>query len=624
MDLNIAENVCRLCANNGKQYHPIFDSKANPIAGKINNCLPIEIREDDKLPSHICPECLEALDISDKLRAQSLVADEILRQQLRVVLIDKIKQEKDVDTDDESQPMDTTERLFCGICEINFDGMPEFDDHMKASHSSQWICNLCHEDCKTSDDLLRHKYKDHYDSIDQNEGADIDLSKDDDVHHPPETTVDHSQEAEDSDGTADFSDHYVDVNEAIEIKEEGLENSQGAELHAQPSEQRDIVCTICDVTIANEKLMSLHVKMHEPRQITCPTCFREFASAYDLFIHKQKVHRVFIDQKMKWFCEQCERFTASVQFLKRHKHCAKIKMKCKYCSQKFFKKSELQIHQKKNHYDDVMKDPESEKFECETCGKSYVEKSYYNSHVRKHQAKHEGRFTCPTCEKKFSTAAVLKCHIEVRHEKQPKYVCDICSKSFCGSRNLQVHRKRHASQTCQECGEKFENTRILAAHLLKQHNISVPSAGKYACKMCGKKFLKMRLLRDHKNTHTGTRPHVCDTCHKTFRTYAARWAHEQRHKNGGFICDYCKHNFTDKNNLRRHISRHLPPEEWRYECEICNRKLQRLSHLQRHVERHKATYPYRCNICGFRFLSKGAMTSHKNQTHSEILGLNCG
>ncbi|XP_063983880.1 gastrula zinc finger protein XlCGF57.1-like [Diachasmimorpha longicaudata] len=620
MDLNTGENVCRLCANHGSQYYPIFGSTTSPIAGKINNCLPIEIREDDRLPSHICPGCLEALNISDRLRAQSLIADELLRQQLSIVLIDKIKQEKDVEVDDESQSMDTTERLFCGICDINFSGTTEFDDHMKSSHSSQWICNLCHEDCKTSEDLLRHKYKDHYDSIDQNKEAELDLPKDD-VQQSPKI-VEQSQEPEDSDGSADVSDHYVVVNEPIEIKEEILDNSRFV-FALQSPQRKNILCTICGVTISNEKLMSLHDKMHEPRLITCPTCFREFPSAYDLLTHKQKVHRVFIHQKMKWFCENCERFTASVQFLRRHKLCRKIKLQCKYCSLQFFKKTELQIHQKKNHYEDVMKDPESEKFECETCGKSYVEKSYYNSHVRKHQAKHEGRYTCPTCERKFSTAAVLKCHIEVMHEKQPKYVCDICFKSFCGSRNLQEHRKRHVSQTCQECGEKFENTRVLATHLLKQHNISVPSAGKYACKICGKKFLKMRLLKDHKNTHTGTRPHVCETCQKTFRTYAARWAHEQRHKNGGFICDYCKHNFTDKNNLRRHISCHLPPEEWRYECEICNRKMQRLSHLQRHLERHKTTHPYRCNICEFRFPSKGSMTSHKNQTHSEILSINC-
>ncbi|XP_011300168.1 zinc finger protein 62 [Fopius arisanus] len=618
MDSNITEDVCRLCANRGKRYHSIFDLESNSIAVKINNCLPIEIRQNDKLPSHICSACLEALDISDKLRAQSLVADELLRQQLKLILIDNIKQEKDVD--DDSQQIDTTERLYCGICEINFYSMTDFDDHMTASHSSQWICNLCYEDCQTSEDLLRHKYKEHYGIVDQNKETETDLPKEDDVHSPEKATTDDQGEAEESDGSANISDHYVNVNEAIDIKDEDPQNSQGIEVHAQSSKRKNIVCTVCGVEIATEELMSLHVKMHEPRQISCQTCFREFSSPYDLFIHKQNVHKVFIDQKMKWFCEKCERFTASVQFLRRHKFCAKIKQKCKYCGQEFLKKSELQIHQNKNHYEDVMKDPESEKFECETCGKSYVQKANYNSHIRHHQAIDEGKFTCPTCDKKFRTSTILKSHIEMLHEKKLKYICDICSKRFWGSRSMQEHRKRHANQTCQECGEKFDNTRILATHLLKQHNISVPHAGKFSCKICGKKFLKLRLLQDHKNTHTGTRPHVCDMCQKTFRTYAAKWAHEQRHKNEGFVCDYCKHKFTDKNNLRRHITRHLPPEEWRYQCEICDLKFQRHSNLQRHVERHKAIHPYPCNICEFRFPSKRTMTAHRNQSHREILG----
>lgn len=36
----------------------------------------------------------------------------------------------------------------------------------------------------------------------------------------------------------------------------------------------------------------------------------------------------------------------------------------------------------KNHYEDVMKDPDGQKYECKACGRSYVDEAYYNSHVR--------------------------------------------------------------------------------------------------------------------------------------------------------------------------------------------------------------------------------------------------
>ncbi|XP_015108644.1 zinc finger protein 397 [Diachasma alloeum] len=501
MDLNIAENVCRLCANKGKQYHPIFDSKTNPIAEKINNCLPIEIREDDRLPSHICPGCLEALDISDKLRAQSLVADEILRQQLKVVLIDKIKQEKDVDTDDESQPMDTTERLFCGICEINFDGMTEFDDHMKASHSSQWICDLCHEDCKTSEDLLRHKYKDHYDSIDQNEEADIDLPKDDDVHHPPETTVDHSQEAEDSGGSGNTLGHYVDVKEFIKPKTEDQLSFQSSLVPSQPIERRNGVCSICKVPISTDNLMSLHAKLHRPLQIACSTCCLKFPTPYDLVTHKQSTHKVYVDQKMKWFCEKCEKFATSDQFLRRHKLCKKIQLMCKYCTQEFSLESELRFHQKKNHHDDVMKDPEPETMECETCGRIFEDKNNYKYHLRKHRETNHGAIPCSSCGKKFADARGLKCHVNVMHHGHWKYICDICFKSFPGPKKLEMHRRKHVNQMCLECSAAFENAETLGAHSLQQHSTSRSSAEKYFCNFCGSKFQELELLRDHEKFH---------------------------------------------------------------------------------------------------------------------------
>lgn len=265
------------------------------------------------------------MNISDKLRSQSLVADGILRQQLEVVLIDKIKVEQDVDNDEPDD--DTTERLFCGICEINYDDVNDFDEHMKALHSSQWICSLCNEDCKTSDDLLRHKYKEHYDRIEESKEPDPD---------PPDEAVDSSE--------GNTSDHYVNV-DSIVIKEEELP-SKSESTDSPPREKKNIACNICNVIITTEKLMVDHEKMHEPRPMTCATCFREFPSPYDLFTHKQVIHKVYVDQKMKWFCDKCERFTASVQFLRRHKFCTKIKLKCKYCNMGFFKRAEMQIHQK--------------------------------------------------------------------------------------------------------------------------------------------------------------------------------------------------------------------------------------------------------------------------------------
>ena len=68
----------------------------------------------------------------------------------------------------------------------------------------------------------------------------------------------------------------------------------------------------------------------------------------------------------------------------------------------------------------------------------------------------------------------------------------------------------HIKDPCSLCGEMIGSS-VMTVHLQFKHNINRPEK-KWNCQYCGKAFRGSSNLRDHENTHTGARPHMCKNC----------------------------------------------------------------------------------------------------------------
>ncbi|PSN55298.1 hypothetical protein C0J52_01786 [Blattella germanica] len=80
-DFSITATNCRLCLRNEKFQIPIFGEIGNEmqIAFKIKTCLPIQVKQDDCYPKHICYKCLASLDQSYALWKQSSESEALIR-----------------------------------------------------------------------------------------------------------------------------------------------------------------------------------------------------------------------------------------------------------------------------------------------------------------------------------------------------------------------------------------------------------------------------------------------------------------------------------------------------------------------------------------------------------------
>ncbi|KAF7237480.1 Transcription factor E4F1, partial [Varanus komodoensis] len=79
----------------------------------------------------------------------------------------------------------------------------------------------------------------------------------------------------------------------------------------------------------------------------------------------------------------------------------------------------------------------------------------------------EGRYVCELCQKTFKTASILKAHM-ITHSSRKDYECNLCGTSFRTKGSLIRHHRRHTDERpykCKKCGKSFRESGALTRHL---------------------------------------------------------------------------------------------------------------------------------------------------------------
>ncbi|XP_072838433.2 transcription factor E4F1 [Pogona vitticeps] len=79
----------------------------------------------------------------------------------------------------------------------------------------------------------------------------------------------------------------------------------------------------------------------------------------------------------------------------------------------------------------------------------------------------EGRYVCELCHKTFKTASILKAHM-ITHSSRKDYECKLCGTSFRTKGSLIRHHRRHTDERpykCKKCGKSFRESGALTRHL---------------------------------------------------------------------------------------------------------------------------------------------------------------
>ena len=265
---------------------------------------------------------------------------------------------------------------------------------------------------------------------------------------------------------------------------------------------------------------------------------------------------------------------------------------------------------------------------CSLCDLQFETKHDRNKHMLNSHKEHRQLYKCSTCGKAFMHKGIYRTHVETHQDKteRQKYHCKICDKTYLSKYTYNNHMDSHAGKSklfkCDTCGKTRASKGDLERHINKVHIKEI----KYTCEVCGKRFYDTRRIKSHVENHKKGRAYKCEECGKGFfGAYQLKIHKKSVHSNDGHcLCEVCGSAFKSQGNLKQHnLTAHT--DVYKYSCDVCGKKFKRTSLRNSHMKIHSndpANKPFKCELCSKVFAAQGKLKVHMDW-HYNIRSFTC-
>ncbi|KAH3839560.1 zinc finger protein 85-like [Dreissena polymorpha] len=367
-------------------------------------------------------------------------------------------------------------RYFCSICKKYFKTKRYMDDHMQRhlEHYS-YQCKLCQKPFSTKLMFSRHLKIQH-----------------------PKSSIDLSKLGLGNLDEGDYTDENVNVSAFDRIMSTDTDNKvvydsdifkvtwkNGKNRRMKISNKMETTtgfpCHLCEYIGKRETNLETHIKRNHRQNLKCDICNKQFGYNWDLQRHIEQTH-----SETSFVCHICSKSYKTKKSFEEHLKShedgyVKSMYPCPHCEKTFSARQVLNSHLKYQHLG--MKQKEKQRFLCQTCGREFVHKYSYDSHMNRHAGLLP--FNCRICGKAFASEHCVREH-QIVHKSVRKHTCSHCAKSFKTNSALKAHEAIHA-------GDKA-----------------------YKCPVCGKGFVQKQSLLRHERIHSGYKPYKCLLCQRRF------------------------------------------------------------------------------------------------------------
>ncbi|XP_018517266.1 zinc finger and BTB domain-containing protein 40 isoform X1 [Lates calcarifer] len=370
------------------------------------------------------------------------------------------------------------------------------------------------------------------------------------------------------------------------------------------SQECEQQCPQCPKKLANQRALQRHrAEAHRntarvKKKVACDLCGRTFAHPSGMIYHKRTEHF----EEKPFACEECGAKFGANSSLKNHMrlHTGEKPYHCKHCDMSFSVAAALAYHTKKKHSEGKM-------YVCQYCKAVFAQSIELTRHVRTHTG--DRPYVCRECGKGYSQASGLTVHLHTFHNLSEPHDCQKCCLSFS---SLEEHRQHiqefHPKEfhKCPTCNKVFTS-----AALLDKHKGTHSGAKPFSCDLCNKSYQQLSGLWYHNRTnhpdvfanHTRQLKTLvqCDVCFKFFPSTASVAKHQaaehqgedntglNREFNTGSAastvqCPCCPAVLGGEEELQEHIgSQHVSQSSEAFSCPLCSLICTSQMELQEHL-----------------------------------------
>ncbi|CAK1599535.1 unnamed protein product [Parnassius mnemosyne] len=393
------KNTCRICLKAKSCTIDLFSKQeqSKNVLHKIFICFQIKLAQKKYLPSLICTECVEELNVTWQFREKCLTSEEKFAVPTKNLLescilpindnfsvrdgnVNRIKEvlrtqdsAERIDLDKESDKSESALSITGKITKIELN------------------CTSCNKTLKSEASLMRHQISMHQKRKHLGKVTGFGSTRRYHCTKCPYATP-HSQTL---------------INH--------MRRHNG---------ERPYHCD-CGKSFTQSSSLAAHRKTHSTiTYYTCSVCGKQFKHAFSLKTHLH-VHEI-----GKFPCSICKKLLKSKPSYQAHmqRHNNIHNYSCEDCGRTFVTCSELINHKKKHN---VVK-----KIECQLCGYKTHAKKNLNIHLKRHAG--EKSFKCELCDLSFYTKGDLQRHKRV-HTRDKPFSCSTCGQRFTHSPSLNKH-----------------------------------------------------------------------------------------------------------------------------------------------------------------------------------------
>ncbi|KAF0297560.1 Zinc finger protein 708 [Amphibalanus amphitrite] len=391
----------------------------------------------------------------------------------------------------------------------------------------------------------------------------------------------------------------------IKPRQSSPEQKQAEVVATQPVPAYETAATVLQTPESEEICQSTH---ESGTRYSCEVCEQSYARLDDLTRHTRSVH----NQKRQFRCPGCMRRFTQKRIVEYHMRTHESSRRRGRTVKKGnrLKKENGELEDIKDS-----PGPGPVKYTCEECGAGFDTRRRFIRHQQMRHDAEAPRYECEVCSATYTRIDELTRHsIQIHHQKKT-VPCPRCTRLFTQQRIVDYHVRGHDTKRvynrvprpyrCETCQRSFSTQALLVRHNCRDKT----STQRCVCDICGRGVSCPQALRRHRLQHLEERPAKCDTCGAAFIDDVALSKHVLTHSDEKpFLCDHCGKGFRFKDYLVRHTRFHTG--ERPYPCSACDKRFATSDTLHRHFLIHTGEKPYVCEMCGRPFRQAQQLKTH--------------